>query len=213
MIKKKNFPITVILLAGGKSSRIGLNKDKGKMKLLGVNLVDRVINNITTIEGFSKENIVIVGPKDKYSDCNRVVEDIYPGKGPLGGIFTGLQASDTPYNLVIGCDMPFIEGALIQHMIKNIHGHDIIIPSYKKGLLEPLCALYSKNCLQIIEKNIKMGKLAVRDIFPFLKIRLITEDEIKKFDPGLYSFFNINFKRDFARAEELERRRNKNIVK
>lgn len=210
MINNKQIPITVILLAGGKSSRIGWNKDKGKMKLLGVNLVDRVIKNITDTVGFLKRNIIIVGPKDKYPGYKRVFEDIYPGKGPLGGIFTGLRVSKTNYNLIIGCDMPFIEGSLIRYMIKNISGYDIIIPSYKEGLFEPLCAIYSKNCLEIIEKNIKMGKLTIRDIFPFLKIKLITEEEIRQFDPALHSFFNINFKKDFIRAEELEKRRNKN---
>ncbi len=209
MDKEKIIPITIIILAGGKSSRIGLNKDKGKMKLMGVNLIDRVINNITIIEGFYKNDIIIVGPKDKYPDYKSVFEDIYPGKGPIGGIFTGLQASKTLYNLVIGCDMPFINPKLIHYMIKNINNYDAVIPSHSQGLFEPLCAIYSKNCLEIMENNIKMGKLSVRCIFPFLKIRLIEEEEIKRYDPSLHSFFNINFKNDFTRAEELDRRRSK----
>jgi len=204
---RKQIPITVILLAGGKSSRIGLNKDKGQMKLMGINLIDRVILSITSIDGLSEKDIIIVGPKKKYSYFEKVVEDVYPQKGPLGGIFSGLQASDTFYNLVVGCDMPFIERKLIRHMIQNTADYDIIIPSYGKGLFEPLCAIYSKNCLEVIEKNIKVGNLAVRSIFPFLKVQLIKEEEIKKYDPGLYSFFNINFRSDFSRAHELDLKR------
>ncbi len=206
---KKPFAITVLILAGGKSSRIGLNKNKGQMKLMGVNLIDRIVSNITSIDGITEKDIVIVGSKEKFPQFEKVVEDIYPQKGPLGGIFSGLYSSKTFYNLVIGYDMPFIEGKLIQYMISNAQDHDIIIPSHSQGLFEPLCAIYSKNCLEIMEKNIKMGKLAVRCIFPFLKIRLIEEEEIKRYDPGLYSFFNINFKSDFTRAEELNLKRSR----
>lgn len=206
---KEKIPITVILLAGGKSSRIGLNKDKGQMKLMGINLMDRVISNIITIDGISENDIIIVGPKKKFLHFDRITEDIYPQKGPLGGIFSGLKASMTFYNLVIGYDMPFIEPKLIQYMRLNAEGYDIIIPSHSQGLVEPLCAIYNKNCLDIIERNITMGKLAVRSIFPFLKIRLIEEEEIKRYDSGLVSFFNINFKSDFARAEKLDTKRRK----
>ena len=206
---KNLFPINVLILAGGKSSRIGLNKDKGQIRLMGINLIDKVISNIISIDGFSEKDIIIVGPKERFPFLNRVVEDIYPQKGPLGGIFSGLHSSDTFYNLVIGYDMPFIEGKLIKHMINNMNNYDIIIPSYGQDLFEPLCAIYSKNCLEVIEKNIKVGNLAVRSIFPFLRVRLIQEKEIKKYDRKLYSFFNINLKSDFIKAKELDLKRKK----
>jgi len=207
---KRSFPITVLILAGGKSSRIGLNKNKGQMKLMGDSLIDRIVSNISSIDGITEKDIVIVGSKEKFPQFEKVVEDVYPQKGPLGGIFSGLRASKTLYNLAIGCDMPFIEGRLIKYMIQKIENHDIIIPKYQQDLFEPLCAIYSKNCLEVIEKNIKKGSLAVRSIFPFLKVRLIKEEEIKKYDPGLYSFFNINFRSDFSRAHELDLRRKRN---
>jgi len=206
---KRRFAITVLILAGGKSSRIGLNKNKGQMKLMGVNLIDRIVSNITSIEGISEKDIVIVGSKEKFPQFEKVVEDVYPQKGPLGGIFSGLRASKTLYNLVIGCDMPFIETKLIKYMIQKIENHDIIIPKYQQDLFEPLCAIYSKKCLEVMEKSIKGGKLAVRCIFSYLNIRWIREKEITRYDPELYSFFNINFKSDFIRAEELEQKRGK----
>jgi len=82
MDKEKITPITIIILAGGKSSRIGLNKDKGKMKLLGVNLIDKVISNILSVGVFSEKDILIVGPKKRFPSFKRVIEDIYPQKGP-----------------------------------------------------------------------------------------------------------------------------------
>lgn len=207
MDRIKTIPITIILLAGGKSSRIGLNKDKGQMRFSGIRLIDRVISNITSVHGLSEKDIMIVGPKEKFSHFNNIVEDIYPLKGPLGGMYSGLQASLTFFNLVIGYDMPFIESSLIQYMICNTESYDVIIPCHDQDLLEPLCAIYSKNCLPVMKKNIQIGKLAVRDIFPFLKVRLITEAEIKKFDPEMISFFNINYQDDFSKAEEIYQKR------
>jgi len=210
MDKKKDIPISIILLAGGKSTRIGINKDKIKMKLLGMTLIDYVISNIILVNGVSKKDIIIVGPKEKYIGYEMVVEDVYPHKGPLGGIFSGLKASNTFYNLVIGSDMPFVENMLVEYMIENSVNYDLVIPRYGNGLIEPLCAIYGKNCLKIIEKNIKNRKLTIRHIFPFLKIRWIEENEIKRFDPEMNSFFNINFKTDFFKAEMLSRKRSEN---
>lgn len=210
MNSEKISPITIIILAGGKSSRIGLNKDKGKMKLLGVNLIDKVVSNILSTGLFLEKDILLIGPKKRFPNYKRVIEDIYPQKGPLGGIFTGLYNSKTFYNLVIGYDMPFIEPKLIRYMVEYIDNYDAVIPTHGQGLYEPLCAIYSKNCLEIMEHNIKNGKLSVRCIFPFLNIRLINEEEIKNYDPNLQSFFNINFKSDFSRAEELDRKRSEN---
>jgi molybdopterin-guanine dinucleotide biosynthesis protein A len=210
MIKeKKRAIISVIILAGGKSSRIGLDKDKGHMPLSGTNLIDQVISNIVSLKGISEQDIIIVGPKEKFLNYKykRVIEDIFPEKGPLGGIFSGLKYSTTFYNLVIGYDMPFIETKLIEYMIQNRNNYDLVLPTHSGGLSEPLCAIYSKNCLEIIEKNLKSDELAIRYIFPFLKIRWIREEEIKRFDPELNSFFNINLISDFGQAEKLERKR------
>jgi molybdopterin-guanine dinucleotide biosynthesis protein A len=212
--EKKYTAISVIVLAGGRSSRIGLGKDKGYLKFRGTILIKRVILNILSLEGITEQDIIIVGPRDRFPQYKLTVEDIYPQKGPLGGIFSGLQYSKTFYNLVIGYDMPFIEKRLVEYMIENMEGYDIVIPTHGKELFEPLCAIYSKNCLKIIKQNLKKGTLAIRDIFPFLKIRRITEMEIRRCDPELHSFFNINFQGDFIEAEKLEiDRRKKNVNK
>jgi len=200
---KRYFSLTAIILAGGESSRVGLNQSKDQMKLAGRPLVDWVISTLTSLDNLTKEDIIIVSSKEKYSNFKRVFKDIFPQKGPLGGIFSGLKVSTSQYNLLVGCDMPFIEVKLLQYMIENINTYDMVIPCHGKGLIEPLCAIYSKSCLEVIERNLKAGVLSVREIFPYLKVKFIKEEEIKKFDVGLYSFFNINFKHDFTKAEEL----------
>jgi len=204
---KEIFPLTVIILAGGKSSRLGINKDKAQLRLAGKPLIDWVISKLTSITNLTEDNIIIVGPPDKYTSYKQVVPDLFPHRGPLVGIYSGLKASPTFYNLIVGCDMPFLQKELLWYMWENIESEDIIIPRYGKDYIEPLLAIYSKSCLEIMEKNLKRDILPVRLIFPYLKVKYIEDEEIIKFDPKRLSFFNINFKKDLIKAEELIRKK------
>ena len=199
--KNKEIPrLTAIILAGGKSSRIGSDKDKAILKLNGKRLIDIVISKLKHIVG---DNIIIVGPPEKYPSYEQVVSDLFNQRGLLVGLYSGLKASASRYNLVVGCDMPFLKVELLQYMRDMIDSNDIIIPRYAKSYVEPLCAIYSKDCLEVMKRNIEAGILSIRRIFPYLKVKYIEEKEIKRVDPKLNSFFNINFKEDFNMAEEL----------
>jgi len=203
---KKRPPLTAIILAGGKSNRIGFDKDKAMLRLNGKRLIDIVILKLKCIVG---DNIIIVGPPGKYPSYQQVVPDLFHQRGPLVGIYSGLKASTSQYNLVVGCDMPFLEVKLLQYMRGNINSNDIIIPRYGNGYVEPLCAIYSKRCLGVIERNLKEHIFSVRMIFTHLKVKFIEDAEIKKFDQEFYSFFNINYKTDITKAEELLKNRRK----
>jgi len=199
--KNKEIPrLTAIILAGGKSSRIGSGRDKAILKLNGKRLIDIVIAKLKHIVG---DNIIIVGPPEKYPSYKQVVPDLFNQRGLLVGLYSGLKTSASQYNLVVGCDMPFLKVELLQYMRDKIDSNDIIIPRYAKSYVEPLCAIYSKDCLEVMKRNIKAGILSVRKIFPYLKVKYIEEKEIKRVDPELNSFFNVNYKDDFIRAEEL----------
>jgi len=203
-MKKKNdkkiLPLTAIILAGGKSNRIGFDKDKAMLRLNGKRLIDIVISKLKCIVG---DNIIIVGPPGKYPSYQQVVPDLFHQRGPLVGIYSGLKASTSQYNLVVGCDMPFLEVKLLKYMTENINSNDIVIPRYGDGYIEPLCAIYSKRCLGVIERNLKEHIFSIRMIFPHLKVKFIEDTEIKKYDPEFYSFFNINYKKDIIEAEEI----------
>lgn len=199
--KNREIPsLTAIILAGGKSSRIGSDQDKAILKLNGKRLIDIVISKLKHMVG---DNIVIVGPPEKYPSYKQVIPDLFNQRGLLVGLYSGLKSSASRYNLVVGCDMPFLKVELLQYMRDKIGSNDIIIPRYAKNYIEPLCAIYSKDCLSVMERNIETGILSIRRIFPYLKVRYIEEEEIKRVDPELISFFNINYKEDFVRAEEL----------
>jgi len=193
-----------IVLAGGKSLRLGFDKvleTVGNRSLLqlvisGVASLSREVIIVTTSEQTIPQSI-------DYSRL-KVVTDIYPGKGPLGGIYTGLATSASFYNLVVASDMPFLKQALLRYMIQLSANFDLVVPRVGK-LVEPLHAVYTKSCLAPIEHMIRQDKLSVNQLFPLVKTRYVEAEEIERFDPKHLSFFNVNTKADLKKARELAR--------
>ena len=134
----------------------------------------------------------------------RAVEDIAPKKGPLGGIYTGLSVSQSRYNFICGCDMPFLNTDLIRFIISETGDSDIIIPVIK-GFAEPLHSIYSKRCLSAIKSHLEVEDLKVKNFFSGVKCKYLPEDKIKKYDPSLFSFFNLNTPRILELTSKLFR--------
>jgi len=132
----------------------------------------------------------------------RLVADIYPGKGALGGIYTGLATSDSLYNLVVACDMPFLNQGLLHYMVQIADGFDLVMPRLD-NLVEPLHAVYSKGCLTPMENLLKQGNLKVSNLLALVKVRYVEAEEINQLDPKHLSFFNINTETDLETAREL----------
>lgn len=132
----------------------------------------------------------------------RVVSDIYPDKGPLVGIFTGLSASRTAYNLVVAGDMPFLDRGLLGYLVQIAGGFDVVVPRLK-NMVEPLHAVYARTCLTPIEGMIQSGDLSVRRLLEMVRVRYVDDDEIARFDPEHLSFFNVNTRADLQRARVL----------
>ena len=198
---KYNLDIGSIVLAGGKSLRLGQNK---ALEIIGnKSLLERAVAQLGS---FHSDIIIVAAAKQSlpqligYPRVRNMV-DVYPGKGPLGGIYTGLAASDSFYNLVVACDMPFLNLALLDYMIQLSADFDLVIPRLG-DMVEPLHAVYSKNCLAPIEQLLRQGSLGIREIFALVKVRYVEADEIDRFDPEHLSFFNINTKADLERARE-----------
>jgi len=196
--------ISCIVLAGGKSLRLG--RDKVLETVGNRNLLQRVVNNISSFDS----NIIIVTaikqsvPQFISYPRLRIVTDIYPGKGPLGGIYTGLAASDSLYNLVVACDMPFLNQALLRYMIQLSANFDLVVPRLG-NTVEPLHAIYSKDCLTPIEYLLKQGELEIIQLLTLVKVRYVEADEINRFDPDHLSFFNINTEADLEMARKQAR--------
>jgi len=202
--EKYTLDISCIVLAGGKGLRLGQNK---ALEVIGNrSLLQRVISGISL---FNSDIIIATATKQPFSQFAdypklRIVTDIYPGKGPLGGIYTGLAASDSFYNLVVACDMPFLNQALLRYMIQISASFDLVIPKLG-NMVEPLHAVYSKGCLPPIEELLKQGNPSVSELLNLVRVRYVDAEEINRFDPEHLSFFNINSEADLETARELAR--------
>ena len=200
--------ISSIVLAGGKGLRLG--RYKALVELDGESLVQRVVSRLS----FLNSDIIIVlaegqqPPQVTGYQKLRIVTDAYPGKGPLVGIYTGLLSSDSYYNLVVACDMPFLNQYLLSYMLQISAGFDVTIPRLG-NLVEPLHAVYSKNCLEVIEKLLGEGSFKIDRLLGMVKVRYVDAEEIDDFDPEHLSFFNINTKDDLKTAEGLINRVNR----
>lgn len=135
----------------------------------------------------------------------RFAVDIFPNRGPLGGIYTGLTASTSVKNLVVACDMPFLNVDLLNYMVAGADGYDIVVPRFKIGT-ENLHAVYSKRCLPCIEELLKKNELKIFKLHSELKVRYVEEAEIDRFDPDHLSFLNVNTEADLKKAKELLKR-------
>ena len=194
--------ISCIVLAGGKGLRLG--RDKALEAVGNKSLLQRVVSNLSL---FNRDIIIVTAGEQSLPQFvdypkSRIVPDTYPGKGVLGGIYTGLAASDSFYNLVVACDMPFLNHDLLRYMIQLSPSFDVVVPRLG-NMVEPLHAVYSKNCLTSAESLLKQGNLSITELFTLVKVRYVEAEEIDRFDPKHLSFFNINTEADLNRAREL----------
>jgi len=167
-------------------------------------LIERTIERISPLA----QPVLVVTSREQFDSIAasslsaNVVVDAYPGKGALGGLYTGLAKADSLYSFVVGCDMPFLNRDLIGYIINNSHGFDVVVPKMQK-MAEPLHALYSKNCLKPILKMLREGELGISHLFDLVKTRYVNERELAQFDTEKLSFFNINTLEDLQKARQL----------
>lgn len=193
--------MTSIILAGGKSLRLGQNK--ALQIIRGKTLIQWVVDRAALI---SRE-IIIVSAHGEAIPCSstvrtKTVADIYPEKGSLGGIYSGLAASSSARATVVGCDMPFLSIGLLQYMTQIYPTFDVVIPRIEDKL-EPLCAVYSKICLVHIKKLLEQNELKISRLLSMVNVKYIGKDEIDKYDPEHLSFFNVNSQDDLEKARRL----------
>ena len=196
--------ITSIILAGGRSSRLG--REKLAEVIAGKSLTERAVSSLISL---SQEILIVISQKQARSSLSlytypeaKTVVDLYPGKGSLIGIYTGLVHSTNFLNLVVACDMPFLNVNLLRYMIDISPGFDVIIPRVDDQM-EPLHAVYSKNCIGPMESLIKQDNLKATAFFDSVKVRYVGKEELDRFDPERLSFFNINTGADLKRARML----------
>ena len=179
------------MLAGGLSRRLG--RDKAVEVIGGTTVLQRVVDVVSTL---SSDVLLITapGPGERPLDTRpglRWLSDLYPGKGSLGGIYTGLYHASFYHSLVVACDMPFLNLPLLRYLVEQAPGHDIVIP-YIGTHQEPLHAVYSRDCLGPMRDLIEQDCLQIIRLLPLVRVRRVAEPEIDRFDPERLCFFNIN---------------------
>ncbi len=192
--------ITGIILAGGKSSRYGTNKAFVEMN--GTRLIERVIRVMEPLFGHL---IIITNTPHEYAYLQLpMVEDLIKGLGPLGGIYTGLESISDEAGFFVACDMPFLNGGLIRHMVEMREDFDVVVPKID-WKIEALHAIYAKRCLPAIRALIDAREYQIIKLFPKVRVKYLNEGEIRRFDPELKSFLNINRPEELLSASKTNR--------
>ncbi|MEN8614410.1 molybdenum cofactor guanylyltransferase [Dehalogenimonas sp. THU2] len=197
--------LSCIVLAGGRGLRLGRNK---ALEAIGTQtLVQRTVSSLIFCD---TEIIVVTGPHNTELGLEefghvRLVIDAFPGRGPLVGIYTGLLNSRADKNLVVACDMPFLNPKLLRYMAEISEGYDAVVPRVERNV-EPLHAIYGKECLTQAKYLLDDGIYSVTELFKRIRVRYVEADEIDRFDPEHLSFFNINNEADLTRAREIEQK-------
>ncbi len=154
--------VTCAILAGGKSSRMG--RDKATLEVCNKPLIQQVYEKARHV--FRKILIVSSQHEQLNGIEAPIVKDIFPFRSSIVGIASALLSANTPYVFVLACDMPFVTAQSIEHVLKEVHGEDIVIPRTRYGF-EALHAVYNRSCLSIMLTHIATSTPQGHGYFPF----------------------------------------------
>ena len=188
--------ITGFVLAGGESTRMG--SDKAFLQLGNETLVARAMRLAGAVSG----EVRIVGSAARFAGHGTVVEDVFPKRGPLGGIHAALHSSGTDLNLVLAVDLPFVEPRLLDYIIARAHGCDAVVTVPRaSGGWQPLSAVYRRAFAEAAETALAQGKNKIDALFALVKTEIIDEDELTRagFSPAM--FRNLNTPEDWEFAQ------------
>ena len=192
--------LTIAIIAGGKSRRMG--RDKAFVELAGKALIERVIERSADLG--QAETILITNTPAQYAHLGLpMYQDVLPEKGSLGGIYTALVQAQCPDVLVLACDMPFVSADLLRFMIAQLGDDiDIVVPRVD-GYPQGLHAIYKKTCIEPIAGQLAADRLKIIRFYDKMRVRYLDEAEYAGFDPQGLSFANLNT------PEELEQARSR----
>jgi len=211
--------VSAIIVAGGKSRRMGY--DKAFLQFDGKLLIERVIERVRPV---CQELLIVTNDNDAYARFGvSIVNDVYPNKGSLGGIFSGLQSAREQYVLAVACDMPFLNLDLMRYLISLAPQSDVVVPrasdpsgNVRRGKprlvgkllakeidLHPTHAIYSKSCLEPMRARLLADDLRIIGFYDDVRVLIVEPDQIDQFDPKHLSFFNANTPEDLEIARAL----------
>jgi molybdopterin-guanine dinucleotide biosynthesis protein A len=202
-------PTSAVVLAGGQSRRLG--QDKRRLRLWGEGGPTLLERTIATVGALCAEVVAVLNDPEDWPGLNaRLVGDVYPEGGALGGIYSGLLACAHGYALVVACDMPLLSPALLGAMLARPREYDVLVPrsptpgAARNNLdIEPLHAVYSKACLSPMREALAANRRQIAAFFPAVRVAYVERAEIALHDPHSHSFLNVNTGEQMAEVERL----------
>lgn len=191
--------ISVAILAGGQSTRMGANK--ALAEVAGRPIIERIVERVRPL---SDELLIVTNTPEAYTRLGLpMAPDLIPGKGPLGGLYTAISTTLGAHTLVVSCDQPFLNVELLRYLIGLREGFDVVVPLAPDGYPQSMLAVYGKPCLEAIRAKLDADRLKVIGFFPDVRVREVPAGEIASIDPDRRSFINVNTPDDLAEAERL----------
>jgi molybdenum cofactor guanylyltransferase len=188
--------VAAFVLGGGKSSRMG--NDKAFLELGGRTLVSRALGLAASVAG----RVAIVGASTKFMSLARVVEDVFPGQGPLAGIHAALSETDAAFNLMLAVDLPFLEKNFLLYLISQASRGSAVatVPKTQHGW-QPLCAVYRREFAATAERALRAGKNKIDPLFRQVETRMVSEQEMSSLNFSESMFRNLNTPEEYRRAQ------------
>ena len=188
-----------IILAGGKSSRMGTNK-----ALLKINEKTNIERIADALKLLFDDIILVTNDSEQYEFLGlRMVADHFPGMGPLAGVHAGLLASDYDVNFIVACDMPFVSTELAEALVNSCGHYDAVIPVIN-GKQHPLFAVFQKKTVGEVAASIEAGRLRMKHLLDQLNVLYVTETELQTYSNLDIErvFFNMNRPNEYEEAKK-----------
>jgi molybdopterin-guanine dinucleotide biosynthesis protein A len=198
------------ILAGGRASRFG-GQDKSALVVDGRTILERQIAELSRIT----TDILVVGGagvRDRAAEPTgpRHIADLVPGCGPLGGVHAALTEARGDAVFVVACDMPYVDAPFVAYLLELTRDADAVVPRYDvrgqgltpgagdKSSCHPLCAAYTRACLEPIARRLADRRLKMTDLLADVRTRFVTAEEIERFGDGRRLLANVNTPAEYA---------------
>lgn len=209
MIANAHPPLSAAILAGGRSTRMGVDKARLRLAPDGPTLIELVIAAVRAVA----DDITIVANDDRLAALGLpIARDTVPNTGALGGIEAAVAHARHDHCLVVACDMPFLAPSLLRALAAAPRDYDVLAPrltvganrqGQSDGVYETLHAIYGRAALPAIRAQLAAGHYRVIGFFPEVRVRAFPEERVRALDPALRSFFNANTPARLAEARAL----------
>jgi molybdenum cofactor guanylyltransferase len=198
---------SIAILAGGRATRFE-GRDKSALAVDGRTMLDRQLGELSPL---TDDVMIVGGPARSVASTGartfqasvRHVADIVPGCGPLGGLHAALTAARGDALFAVACDMPYVSAAFAAYLFSLAGGAAIVVPKTERGY-HPLCAVYSRACLEPVAAHLAAGRLALRDLLDVVTVHVVAEREISRFGRASRLLANVNTPAEYASLEALQ---------